>query len=143
MGKDPVPQGMYKPAVRFGDLIFTAGMTPRRDGVLLGGGKMSIFTDVESRQREVVQAVENALTAAENCLKEGEKIVQILAMTVYVNALPNFTKHPKVADLASEYLYEQYGDIGIGVRAAIGVASLPGDAAVEIQLTVGVGKEAS
>ena len=141
MAKDPIPQGMYKPAVRFGDMIFTAGMTPRRDGVLLAARKVGILDDPEDFRREVVQAAENALTAAENCLAEGERIVRILSLTVFVNADPRFTKQPKIADLASQYLYEKFGDAGIGARAAVGVASLPGDAPVEVQLIVAAGKD--
>ena len=141
MAKDPVPQGMYKPAVRFGDMIFTAGMTPRRNGVLLAARKVGILDDPEDFRREVVQAAENALTAAENCLSEGERIVQVLSLTVFVNADPRFTKQPKIADLASQYLYEKFGDAGIGARAAVGVASLPGDAPVEIQLIAAAGKD--
>ena len=136
MSKNPVPQGMYKPAVRFGDLIFTAGMTPRKDGVLLSAAKLTIADqlDPEAHRREVRQA-------AENCLEEGEKIVQILSLTVYINADPRFTKHPRIADLASEYLVERLGpDAGIGARAAVGVASLPGNAPVEIQLIAAAGK---
>ena len=143
MSKNPVPQGMYKPAVRFGNLIFTAGMPPRKDGVLLSAAKLTKAAelDPEAHRREVRQAAENALTAAENCLEEGEKIVQILSLTVYINADPRFTKHPRIADLASEYLVERLGpDAGIGARAAVGVASLPGNAPVEIQLIAAAGK---
>ena len=141
MANDPIPQGMYKPAVRFGDLIFTAGMTPRRDGVLLAQGEYHVFTDPESYEREIRQAAKNALTAARSCLKEGEEIVQILSLTVYLKADPGFTKHPKAADAASAYLAEQLGpDAGIGARAAVGVASLPGGAPAEVQLIAGVGR---
>ena len=143
MAKDPIPQGNYKPAVRFGDLIFTAGMTPRKDGTLLDAGKLSILAglDLAYHRRAVRLAAENALTAAENCLQEGEKIVQILSLTVYINADPRFSRHPELADFASEYLAEQLGpDAGIGARAAIGVASLPGEASFEVQLIAGVGR---
>ena len=140
MAKDPIPQGMYKPAVRFGDVIFTAGMTPRRDGVLLAAGKISMADDPEDYRPAVVQAAKNALTAAENCLGEGERIARILSLTVFVNSAPDFTKQPKIADLASQYLFEQFGDAGIGARAAVGVASLPGDAPAEVQLIAAAGK---
>lgn len=144
MAKDPIPQGMYKPAVRFGDVIFTAGMTPRRDGVPIATGKVGALSDPEDFREAAVQAVKNALTAAENCLKEGEKIVQILSMTVFVAADPGFTKQPKIADHASAYLAERFGPAaGIGARAAVGVASLPGDAPLEIQFIAGVGRSES
>ena len=135
MKHDPIPQGRYRPAVRYGNLIFTAGMTPRKDGVLLMTGKLSPDRPVDAYQEAVVQAVSNALTAAQNTLQPGERIVRILSLTVYLNVGPDYTAHPKVADLASDWLVEQLGEAGIGARAAVGVASLPGDAPVEIQLT--------
>ena len=134
MAKNPVPQGKYRPAVRHGDLIFTAGMTPRKDGQLILSGKITPDVPVETWREAVRQAAANALTAARNCLEEGESIVQVLSLTVYVNASPDYRTHAKIGDLASGYLFEELGDAGIGARAAIGVATLPGDAPVEIQL---------
>lgn len=134
MNKTPIPQGKYKPAVRHGDLIFTAGMTPRKDGVLLMSGRVSSDQPVEFYRDAVRQAAANALTAARNCLEEGERIAQILSLTVYVNAAPDYTTHARIGDVASEYLFDQLGDAGIGPRAAIGVATLPGGAPVESQL---------
>lgn len=135
---NPIPQGKYAPASRFGNLIYTAGMTPRKNGKLIQSGKVSA-TEPDSTYKEAVrQAVANALTAAQNKLSEQEKLEQILSLTVYVNAEEGYTAHSKLADFASEYLYENLGNTGIGSRAAIGVASLPGDAPVEIQLIAAV-----
>ena len=138
MRKNPIPQGKYKPAVRHGSLIYTAGMTPRKDGVLLMSGKVLADVPPETYKEAVIQAADNALTAARNCLAPGESIAQILSLTVYVNAESGYTAHARIGDLASEYLYGQLGDAGIGPRAAIGVATLPGDAPVEIQLVAAV-----
>ena len=134
MSKNPIPQGKYKPAVRYGNLIFTAGMTPRKDGVLLMSGKISPDRPLDDYRDAVIQAASNALTAAQNTLGEGEKIVQILSLTVYLNATEDYTTHAKVGDIVSGWLYEQLGDAGIGARAAIGLATLPGNAPVEVQL---------
>ena len=139
MSNNPIPQGKYKPAVRFGNLVYTAGMTPRKNGVLRQCGKVTPGQPLEHYRDGVRQATENALTAARNCLNEGEQIVQVLSLTVYINASPDYTTHAKVGDLASEYLFEQLGEAGIGPRAAIGMATLPGNAPVEVQLVVGVG----
>ena len=103
-------------------------MTPRKDGVLLMSGKISPDRPLDDYRDAVIQATSNALTAAQNTLAEGEKIVQILSLTVYLNATPDYTTHAKVGDIASGWLYEQLGDAGIGARAAIGLATLPGDA---------------
>ena len=134
MSQNPIPQGKYKPAVRYGNLIYTAGMTPRKDGVLLMSGKISPDRPLDDYREAVIQATSNALTAARNTLTEGERIGQILSLTVYLNAAPDYTTHAKVADIASQWLYEQLGDAGIGARAAVGLATLPGDAPVEVQL---------
>ena len=134
MSQNPIPQGKYKPAVRYGNLIYTAGMTPRKDGVLLMSGKISPDRPLDDYREVVIQATSNALTAARNTLTEGEKIGQILSLTVYLNTAPDYTTHAKVADIASQWLYEQLGDAGIGARAAVGLATLPGDAPVEVQL---------
>lgn len=62
----------------------------------------------------------------------------MLLLNVYINAQDGFQAHSKLADFASDYLYERLGEAGIGGRAAIGVASLPGDAPVEIQLIAAI-----
>ena len=134
MSKNPIPQGKYKPAVRYGNFIFTAGMTPRKDGVLILSGKIEADQPLDYYREAIIQAAANALTAAKNCLAEGEKIVQIMSLTVYLNAAPDYLTHAKVGDVVSEYLYEQLGEAGIGPRAAIGLATLPGNAPVEVQL---------
>lgn len=135
---NPIPQGKYVPASRFGSLIYTAGMTPRYNGELIQRGKVRTAQPAGTYKAAVRQAAANALTAAQNTLSEKEKLEQIVSLTVYINAEEEFQAHSKLADFASEFLFEKLGDTGIGSRAAIGVASLPGDAPVEIQLVAGV-----
>lgn len=142
MGKEanPIPQGKYVPATRFGNIIFTAGMTPRKNGVLIREGKIQISDSVENYTMAVRQAAKNALTAAKNKLEDGEKIGCLLSITVYVNAQEGFTSQSKIADIASEYFYEELKEAGVGSRAAVGVSSLPGNAPVEISIVAGVEK---
>lgn len=130
----PIPQGKYVPSTRFGYLVYTAGMTPRKNGVLIKTGKVKKDEPLETYKEAVRQAAENALTAA--CLQiiAGEQIEQILSMTVYVNAEEGFTAHAKIADFASDYLAERLGNRSAMARVSVGVASLPGNAPVEIQL---------
>lgn len=137
---NPIPQGKYIPANRFENLIFTAGMTPRNNGVLVKTGKIAINDPIEEYRDCVRQAAKNALTAARNKLEEGEYIARILLITVYVNAEEGYTTQAKIADHASEYFCEELGEAGIGSRAAVGVASLPGNAPVEISIIAAVGK---
>ena len=137
--KNPVPQGKYVPAVRAGQLIMTAGMTSRKEGVVIYTGKVQADKPLEEYKEAVIQAAANALTAAKNQLQEGEKIGRVLQMIVYVNAAEGFVDHTKLADFASEYLTEQLGDAGVCARCALGMASLPKNAPVEISLTAVVG----
>ena len=85
---NPIPQGKYKPAVRKGNLIFTAGMTPRLNGQLIMSGKVESGVSVEDYRQAADQATANALNAALSCVQPGEKITQILSLTVYINAAP-------------------------------------------------------
>lgn len=134
MTKNPVPQGNYVPATRSGNLIFTAGMTPRKDGVLMMSGKVNASDDLSLYRNAVRQAAQNALTAAQNMLQDGERISCLLTVTVFVNAEEGYTAHARFADLVSEYYHEVLGKAGIAARASIGVASLPGNAPCEIQI---------
>jgi enamine deaminase RidA (YjgF/YER057c/UK114 family) len=138
----PVPQGDYVPARRHGGLIVTAGMTPRLNGKLMFQGPVRAG-NMADQCEAVERACANALSAAEAMLATGETLAAILTMTVYVAAEPGFTEHSRVADFASSHLRRQLGDLGICARAAVGAASLPGNAPVEIQLTAAVGPETS
>ena len=134
----PVPQGDYIPARRHGDLIFTSGMTPRLDGVLQFTGPVRKDVPVEHYRQAVLLACGNALAAARGVLAEGESISAILSLTVYIAAEPGFEAHAKLADHASAFLRAEFGAQVIGARAAVGVATLPGNAPVEIQIVAAI-----
>lgn len=140
MNKNPIPQGKYVPATRHGDLVFTAGMTPRKDGVLQFAGKVKANEPLETYEQAVRIATGNALTSAQSMLAEGEKIIRILSFWVYINAEEGFVSHAKIADFSSDYLAEELGTAGSAARAAIGLGTLPGDAPVEVQLICAVGR---
>lgn len=135
---DPIPQGRYVPAARWGDLIFTAGMTPRKNGVLILTGRVKADEPLETYREAVRQAAANALTAAQNTLREGERIARVLSLAVYIDGEEGFTAHSRLADFATGYLCEELGEAGVAARAALGVATLPGNAPVEIQIVCAV-----
>ncbi|MGB7337852.1 MAG: RidA family protein [Phototrophicaceae bacterium] len=137
--EQPIPQGKYLPAVRHANLIFTSGMTPRKSGVLIYSGKIHVADPIESHREAIRLATLNALVAAQSCLKNDEKISVIAQLNVFLNAEDGFTLHTKLGDYASELLIEYLGAGAIGSRAAIGVASLPSDAPVEVTLIAIVG----
>ncbi|RDE08865.1 RidA family protein [Pelagibacterium lacus] len=132
----PVPNGRYVIAKRHKDVIYTSGMTPRRSGVLVYTGAVKPGCPVEDYRDAAVMATANAVKAALQLLEAGERICEVLVLTVFVAAEPEFTDHPRIADFASTYLYERFGANGVGARAAVGVNSLPGNATIEIQLSV-------
>ena len=134
MTRAPVPQGNYVAAKRHGDLVHTSGMTPRDNGVLMFTGRINPSAPLESYQAAVELATKNALTAARHLLAPHERVAGVLSLTVYIAAEPEFTAHARLADFASAYLQGEIGDDGVGCRASVGVASLPGNAPVEIQL---------
>lgn len=137
-GEVPIPQGDYIAARRHDNLIMSAGMTPRQNGELLYKGRICKCDSIEKYKEAVQLACANALNAVLSNIKSDEELACILHLIVYINADAEFEAHSRIADLASAYLKSQIGDIGVASRAAIGVASLPGNAPVEIQIFAGV-----
>ena len=123
------------PAIAHAGLVVTAGMTPRSGGVLRHRGHVGSDLTVEEARDAAALAVGNALSAALAALPAGQRLDRVLRLVVYVNAAPGFAEHTAVADGASARLRELLGDRGEAARSAIGVASLPGGAAVELELT--------
>lgn len=131
----PVPQGRYVPAVAAGGLVVTAGMTPRVEGVLRYVGRVGESVSVEEARVAASIAAANAVAAVAAEVGSLEAVERAMRLTVFVNAVPDFTAHPAVADGASDRLVELLGDRGVVSRSAVGVASLPGGACVEVELT--------
>ena len=133
----PIPQGNYVSARRHGGLVYTAGMTPRENGRMMFHGPFGPGR-LHDRREAVLLACGNALRAVEDVLYEGEEIAALLSMTVYVVAGHGVNEHSRIADIASDYLQQRLGERGICSRWALGVASLPDNAPVEIQLIAAV-----
>lgn len=131
----PRPQGHYVPTSRAGDLVMTAGMTPRIDGVLAITGRVGEAVDLEEARRGAAIAASNALSAVVDAVGGLDHLIGLARMTVYVHAASGFSQHTAVADAATDALVAHLGERGRCARSAVGVASLPGDAPVEIELT--------
>ena len=133
----PKPLAAYIPAVKTGNLIFTAGQLPLVDGQLAGVGKVGGEISVE-RGRELAEiAALNALAAVET-ITSIDNIARIVRVVGYVNGVPGFTNQPAVINGASELFVKIWEDAGRHARSAIGVAELPLNAPIEIELTVEV-----
>lgn len=127
----------YLPAVRSGNLIFTAGQTPKINGVLRYKGKVD-----DDDYQKGIDAAElcalNCISVIEECIGNLENVKRIIKVSGFVNAVPEFTKHAIVMDGATDILVKIFGDNGIPVRSAVGMSSLPGDATIEIEMIVEV-----
>ena len=134
----PVPQGRYAAAVLVGGLVYSAGMTPRRDGVLTVVGLVGEDVDVATAAAAAGVAATNALVAVAEAAGGLDRIERCARMTVYVACAEGFTALSAVADGASAVLAERLGEAVLPVRAAVGVRALPGGAPVEVELTAAV-----
>jgi enamine deaminase RidA (YjgF/YER057c/UK114 family) len=135
----PPPGGAYAPATRHGDLVVSAGMTPRRHGVLTARGLVGAAVTAEDAKQAAAVAAENALAAVADAAGGLELVRTCLRMTVYVACAEGFVELSGVADGASSALEAHLGPGRRPARAAIGVRSLPGGAPVEVELMVAVG----
>ena len=132
------PVAAYVPAVRSGNLVFTAGQLPLRSGQLLTTGKVGGSVSAEQAKECAQQCALNALAAikAEVPLDQVRRIVKLV---VFVASTPDFTGQPGVANGASELVGEVFGEAGVHARSAVGVPVLPLDAPVEVEMIVEVG----
>jgi enamine deaminase RidA (YjgF/YER057c/UK114 family) len=130
------PVGKYVPAVRAGQLVFTSGQIPTKDGKLIAAGKVPTEVSLEQAQAAARQAALNAVAAVRGELGTLDAVARIVRMNVYVNSAPGFTDQAKVANGASELLLEIFGDAGKHTRCAVGAAELPLNAPVELDLVV-------
>jgi len=130
------PLAAYVPAVRSGDLVFTAGQLPARDGEMIATGKLGGAVSEEDGYACARQCALNALAAIRAEIGDLAAITRIVKVVVFVASTPDFTGQPKVANGASELLGEVFGDVGRHARSAVGVASLPLDVPVEVELVV-------
>ncbi len=136
---EPVaPIGSYLPAKQAGQQIHTSGQLPIDAGGRLVAGRLGAGLQVAAGQRAARIAALNAVAAAAGVAGHVDEIKQVLRVTVFVNSVPGFTDQPQVADGASDVLFEIFGEDGRHVRSAVGVAALPRDAAVEVELIVGI-----
>lgn len=129
------PVAAYVPAIRAGKLVFTAGQLPLVDGAIPMTGKIGDDVSVEDAKKFAQVCALNALAAVET-VADVNKIVRVVRVVGYVNGVAGFISQPAVVNGASELFLHIWGDAGKHARSAIGVAELPLDAPVEIELTV-------
>ena len=131
------PVAAYVPAVQSGDLVFTSGQLPMTGGQLGAVGKVGALVSPEQAKELARVCALNAL-AAVDALVGLDRVQQVVKVVGFVASAPDFTGQPAVANGASELLGAVFGDAGAHARSAVGVAALPLDAPVEVELIVRV-----
>jgi enamine deaminase RidA (YjgF/YER057c/UK114 family) len=131
------PMAAYVPAVRTGSLVYTSGQVPVRDGKLAATGKVGAEISAVDAAGLARTCALNAL-AAVHALVGLDSVVRVVKVLGFVASAPDFTGQPGVINGASELLRDVFGDPGAHARSAVGVAVLPLDAPVEVELIVEV-----
>ena len=132
------PVAAYVPAVRSGAHVFTSGQLPLREGTLITTGKVGEEVSLEEAVECAKQCALNAIAAVRAEVGELSAVKRVVKVVAFVASAPDFTAQPKVANGASELLGTVFGDAGVHARSAVGVAALPLDAPVEVEITVEV-----
>jgi len=132
------PAGLYRPAVRVGELVFLSGTGPRRPDGTFVTGKVGRDLDVAAG-REAARLTGLQLLAMLHAeLGDIDRVVRVVKLLGMVNGAPGFNHTPQVIDGCSQLLIEVFGEAGRSARSAVGVAELPFDIAVEIEAIVEV-----
>jgi enamine deaminase RidA (YjgF/YER057c/UK114 family) len=134
----PKPVAAYIPAKQTGKLVFTAGQLPMVNGELISKGLLGQDVEIEEANKAARICTLNALAAIKGVIGDLDRIKQIVRVVGYVASVPTFTQQPAVVNGASELLLEIFGENGKHARSAVGMAVLPLNASVEIELTVEV-----
>ena len=134
----PKPVAAYIPAKQSGKLVFTAGQLPMVNGELISKGLLGQDVDIDEANNAARICTLNALAAIKGVIGDLDRIKQIVRVVGYVASVPTFTQQPAVVNGASELRLEIFGENGKHARSAVGMAVLPLNASVEIELTVEV-----
>lgn len=130
------PVAAYIPTVRTGSLVYTSGQLPMQDGSLIATGKVGDAVSLDQAQQCARFAALNAIAAVKAEIGDLDRVTRVVKAVVFVSSDPDFTGQPQVANGASELLGDVFGDAGRHARSAVGVAVLPLDAPVEVELIV-------
>lgn len=134
----PAPAGLYVPATRVGDLVYTSGQLPTVDGALTFTGLVGRDVSIDNAAAAARVAAINAVAAAAAAADGIDNVVRVIKLTGFVACTADFTAQPQVINGASGLLGEIFGDAGVHARAAVGVAALPAGAPVEVEMVVQV-----
>lgn len=130
------PAGSYIPAVISGNLVFTSGQLPTVGGVLPATGKVGDTVSADDAATYAATCALNALAAVKSAIGSLDRVTRIVKLVGFVSSAPTFTGQPGVINGASNLLSQIFGERGVHARSAVGVAVLPLDSPVELELIV-------
>lgn len=134
----PKPLAAYVPAKKIDNIVYTAGQLPMVDGKLIAEGKLGAEVSNEAGKNAAKICALNCLSVIKSVIGNLDSIEEIVKVTVFVNSANGFSDQPQIANGASEFLVEVFGDAGKHVRSAVGASGLPLNAPVEIEMIVKV-----
>lgn len=132
------PSFNYVPVTVHRGVAYVSGQMPKIDGEVRVFGKVGAEVDLETAREQARICVLQGLACLKAELGDLARVERILKVNGYVASAPGFNAQPKVIDAASDLLVELFAEAGMHARAAVGVAELPRNAAVEIEMTVAV-----
>jgi len=134
----PAPKHSYAAAVADGDVLYLSGKVAMRDGAIAVSGRLETAEDVD-RGREAARICAVNLLSELDQAVGLENVKGLLKLTGYVASGPDFFQQPQVVNAASELMLEVLGEAGTHARSAVGVASLPSNTSVELDLVAKIG----
>lgn len=132
------PAAAYVPTARTGNLVYTAGQLPVVDGKLPATGKVGADVTPEKAKELAGIAAMNAIAAVKAEVGELSRVTRVVKVVGFVSSAPHFTGQAQVINGASELLGQVFGDAGAHARSAVGMAVLPLDTPVEVEMIVEV-----
>ena len=132
----PSPAGSYIPVITTGNLAFVSGQIPMKEGKVVFEGKVPNEQSLDAARDAAKICIINGLAQLKANLGSLDKITKFVRISGFVNSNPEFTEQPKVINAASDLLVEIFGDMAKHSRIAVGVASLPLNSTVEIDMVV-------
>ena len=129
----PMPVASYVPCTISGNIVFVSGQIPIADGAIKYVGKLGVDVPLEAGQAAAQLCAINLLAQLKAAIGDLDRVTRCMKLGVFVNAAPDYTQQPEVANGASDLIAAVFGDAGKHARAAVGVGSLPRGVAVEVE----------
>lgn len=134
----PKPVASYIPGVRTGNLVYTSGQLPMKEGHLTVTGIVPQEVTPEDASDAARLCAINNLAVIKSVIGDLDKVVRVIRLGVFVASAPTYTAHPKIANGASDFIQQVFGEAGRHARSTVGMASLPLNAPVEVEMIVEV-----